>query len=123
MKIGKNISSRRNELGMSVDELASKIGKSRATIYRYENGDIENMPVSIIEPLAKALKIDPLILLDIEDNNDFTVQDLSPAKKEAMDKLLACNDRMCDRVSAYIDVLNDRELAEDISKFKHNDNF
>ena len=55
MKIGKNISSRRNELGMSVDELASKIGKSRATIYRYENGDIENMPVSIIEPLAKAL--------------------------------------------------------------------
>ena len=123
MKIGKNISSRRNELGMSVDELASKIGKSRATIYRYENGDIENMPVSIIEPLAKALNIDPLILLDIEDNNDFTVQDLSPAKKEAMDKLLACNDRMCDRVSAYIDVLNDRELAEDISKFKHNDNF
>ena len=123
MKIGKNISSRRNELGMSVDELASKIGKSRATIYRYENGDIENMPVSIIEPLAKALKIDPLILLDIEDNNDFTVQDLSPAKKEAMDKLLACNDRMCDRVSAYIDVLNDRELTEDISKFKHNDNF
>ncbi len=123
MKIGKNISSRRNELGMSVDELASKIGKSRATIYRYENGDIENMPVSIIEPLAKALKIDPLILLDIEDNNDFTVQDLSPAKKEAMNKLLDCNDRMCDRVSAYIDVLNDRELAEDISKFKHNDNF
>ena len=123
MKIGKNISSRRNELGMSVDELASKIGKSRATIYRYENGDIENMPVSIIEPLAKALKIDPLILLDIEDNNNFTFQDLSPAKKEAMDKLLACNDRMCDRVSAYIDVLNDRELAEDISKFKHNDNF
>ena len=123
MKIGKNISSRRNELGMSVDELASKIGKSRATIYRYENGDIENMPVSIIEPLAKALKIDPLILLDIEDNNNFTVQDLSPAKKEAIEKLLACNDRICDRVSAYIDVLNDRELAEDISKFKHNDNF
>ena len=123
MKIGKNISSRRNELGMSVDELASKIGKSRATIYRYENGDIENMPVSIIEPLAKALKIDPLILLDIEDNNNFTFQDLSPAKKEAIEKLLACNDRMCDRVSAYIDVLNDRELAEDISKFKHNDNF
>lgn len=123
MKIGKNISSRRNELGMSVDELASKIGKSRATIYRYENGDIENMPVSIIEPLAKALKIDPLILLDIEDNNNFTVQDLSPAKKEVIEKLLACNDRICDRVSAYIDVLNDRELAEDISKFKHNDNF
>lgn len=123
MKIGKNISSRRNELGMSVDELASKIGKSRATIYRYENGDIENMPVSIIEPLAKALKIDPLILLDIEDNNNFTFQDLSLAKKEAIEKLLACNDRMCDRVSAYIDVLNDRELAEDISKFKHNDNF
>ncbi len=63
MTIGERIKNRRSEIGMSVDELASMIGKNRATIYRYENEDIENLPVSILEPLAKALRVTPAELL------------------------------------------------------------
>ena len=59
MNIGDRIKQRRLELKLTVDELAEKIGKSRATIYRYENGDIENMPTTILEPLAKALDTTP----------------------------------------------------------------
>ena len=44
MNTGDRIKQRRIELGLTADDLAQKIGKSRATIYRYENGDIENMP-------------------------------------------------------------------------------
>lgn len=55
MTIGDRIRSRRQELGFSVDELATRLGKNRATVYRYENGDIENLPVGILEPLASAL--------------------------------------------------------------------
>ncbi len=36
---------------MSVDELAKKVGKNRATIYRYENDEIE-MPVNLLRPIA-----------------------------------------------------------------------
>ena len=61
MNIGDRIKQRRLELKLTVDELAEKI-KSRATIYRYENGDIENMPTTILEPLAKELLI---LLLDL----------------------------------------------------------
>ena len=63
MNTGDRIKQRRIELGLTADDLAQKIGKSRATIYRYENGDIENMPTPISEPLAKALDTTPADLI------------------------------------------------------------
>ena len=63
MNTGDRIKQRRIKLGLTVEELAKKIGKSRATIYRYENGDIENMPTPILEPLAKALETTPADLM------------------------------------------------------------
>ena len=55
MKIGQRIKERRKELKISADELGKRIGKDRSTVYRYENGDIENMPFDVLEPIAKAL--------------------------------------------------------------------
>lgn len=63
MSVGKRIKERRNELHMSVDEIAVKLNKNRATIYRYEKGDIENLPIDILEPLAKALDTTPQYLM------------------------------------------------------------
>lgn len=63
MTIGKRIKSRRKELNVSVDELANKLNKNRATIYRYEKGDIENMPIDILEPLAEALNTTPQYIM------------------------------------------------------------
>ena len=63
MTIGNRIKSRRIELGLSVDDLAKRINKNRATIYRYEKGDIESLPTSILEPLAKALNTSPEYLI------------------------------------------------------------
>lgn len=58
MTTGESIRARRKELGMSVDELAAKVGKNRATIYRYESDAIE-MPASMLKPLADALDTTP----------------------------------------------------------------
>lgn len=63
MNIGERIKNRRIELGLSVDELAKRIGKNRATVYRYESNDIENLPTNILEPLAKALSTTPAYLM------------------------------------------------------------
>ena len=63
MTIGERIKNRRIELGFSVDKLADLLGKNRATIYRYENGEIRDMPTPILEPLAKALKTTPADLM------------------------------------------------------------
>ncbi len=63
MNIGKRIKNRRKEMKMSADELASKLGKDRSTIYRYEKGDIENLPLDILEPIAAALNTSPAYLM------------------------------------------------------------
>lgn len=61
--VGERIHARRESLGITVDELAEILGKNRATIYRYESNDIENLPVSIIVPLANALRCSPAYLM------------------------------------------------------------
>lgn len=72
MTIGERIKQRRLELDLSADDLAFELGKSRATIYRYENGDIKNMPTTILEPLADALKTTPAYLMGwTADPNDW----------------------------------------------------
>lgn len=55
MTTGTRIRNRRKELGISADELASRIGVNRSTIFRYENGDIEKLPMTNLEPIAAAL--------------------------------------------------------------------
>ena len=68
MTIGDRIRDRRQELGFSVDELAARLGKNRATVYRYENGDIEKLPVAILEPLASALQTNEAYLIGLVDD-------------------------------------------------------
>lgn len=61
--LGQQIRKRRKALNMSVDELATKIGKDRSTVYRYENGDIGNFPLDLLLPLSEALETTPQQLL------------------------------------------------------------
>lgn len=81
MTIGQKIKELRKQLNMSVDELATKLGKNRATIYRYERGDIENLPLDVLEPLANALETTPGYLMGWEDkqkeNEPTTIHDVT----------------------------------------------
>lgn len=57
MTIGEFIKARRKELGLTAEELAERIGKNRATIYRYESNYIEKLPANVLQPLAQALQM------------------------------------------------------------------
>ena len=70
--IGERIKERRKKLGISLEQLAECIGKDRATVYRYETEHIKDMPISVIEPLARALNTTPSYLLGWEFNNNNT---------------------------------------------------
>lgn len=67
LSIGHRIKERRKELGISVDDLATAIGKDRATVYRYENSDIKKLPTTVLEPLAAALDVSPAWLMGYDD--------------------------------------------------------
>lgn len=70
MSIGKRIKERRKELKIGAEELARRLGKDRSTIYRYEKGDIENLPIDILEPIARALNTTPAYLMGWEGRTD-----------------------------------------------------
>ena len=67
MDVGKRIKERRKELNMSVEELAKRLNKNRTTVYRYEKGDIENLPIDILGPLSQALDTTPAYLMGWDD--------------------------------------------------------
>ncbi len=67
MKIGDRIKQRREELGLSVDDVAKLLGKHRATIYRYESDEIEKFPTNVLEPLAAVLQTTPSALMGWDD--------------------------------------------------------
>ncbi len=77
MTIGNRIRNRRKELNLSVDEVAEKLNKNRATIYRYENDEIENLPINILEPLAEILDTTPAYLMGWEENNDEKIDTIA----------------------------------------------
>lgn len=67
MTIGERIKKRRKELKISADELGRRIGKDRATVFRYEKGEIVNLPIDILEPIASALLTTPQYLMGWEE--------------------------------------------------------
>lgn len=89
MGMGEKIKKRREELHLSVDELAHKINKNRATVYRYENEDIEALPSSILIPLAKALNTTPGDLIGWDDNIEPANLDHSVAKIPVLGRIPA----------------------------------
>lgn len=75
MEIGQRIKTLRKQRGISIDDLASRLGKNRTTIYRYENGDIENLPLSILDSLADALDTTPAYLMGWSDDSEENTQE------------------------------------------------
>lgn len=83
MTIGKRIKFLRTKRGISIDDLAAKLGKNRTTIYRYENGDIENLPLDILTPLAEVLDTTPADLMGWESKEMISTK-ISDGKEEAI---------------------------------------
>jgi transcriptional regulator with XRE-family HTH domain len=78
MTIGQRIKQRRKQLKMSADELGVLLGVNRSTIFRYESGFIEKLPIDILEPIAKALETTPQYLMgwEVEQKKNDTISDV-----------------------------------------------
>lgn len=83
MTTGERMKARRKQIAMSAERLADILGVSPATIYRYENGDIEKIPGDRLEPIANALCTTPQILMGWmdfpkESDNLNSIKNISP---------------------------------------------
>lgn len=59
---------------MSLIEVAELVGKSEASISRYENNPINKLNLDLIENIADALDTSAAYLLGMTDNSDYTSQ-------------------------------------------------
>lgn len=76
MIVGNRIKTLRKQQNITAAELGQAIGKDRATVYRYENGDIGELPVSVILPLAHKLNVTPFYLLGWSEDDAPLQKDL-----------------------------------------------
>lgn len=72
---GLRIMQARKNAGLTLEELGSVVGVSRATIKRYETGEISNIPSDKIEKIAKATNVTESYIMGwetlVEDNAVF----------------------------------------------------
>lgn len=89
MTTGQRIKIRRKAIGLSAEKLADILGVSPATIYRYENGDIDKVPGDRLAPIANALHTTPGYLMgwedQVEDQADFPQNDRNIIRIAARD--------------------------------------
>lgn len=111
MTIGERIKKRRIELGLSVDDIAEKLGKGRATVYRYENGEIEKLPTTVLEPLAIVLKTTPAYLMGWEEESIFDkhpqLQPLPEMRKVPLLGAIACGEPIYKEEDEWISLPTD----------------
>jgi len=98
------IKSKREELGYSQEELATKLGyKNRSSVHKIEMG-VNDIPQSKIEAFAKALKTTPAYLMgwDEEIEND-KITYISKDKKDCIE---AIEELSADDLRIVMDMIN-----------------
>ncbi len=85
MNLGDRIKKRRSQLNMTLDDVGKSVGVTRATIQRYENGNIINIPSDKIELIAKALHTTPSYLMGWEKDKKETNKFLTKEEKEILE--------------------------------------
>ena len=108
MKMNDKIKNRREELGLTLQEVGDYIGVSKATVQRYESGEIKNLKLVIIEKLTQVLKINPSYLMGWESEDD---------------RIFGLNRDSEDVLNNYRELTSeDKEKAKAFLKFLHSQN-
>lgn len=110
MTVGERIKQLRKEIDLSAEDLAERLGKDRATVYRYESNDIKSMPIDILKPISDALGVSPVYLLGLTDDKHFSISEavsLNTDESEMIRMYREMNDEGQYKVRDYITELYD----------------
>ena len=67
-EIGARIKLRREQLGLTLEDIATQVEVARSTIQRYEAGSIARPKLPVLHSISRALNVSPDWLLGISDN-------------------------------------------------------
>lgn len=114
MSVGNRIRQRRLELGLSGEEVGKMLGVNKTTVYRYEKGEIDKMPIEVVEKLSVALRTTPDVIMGW--NNDAsTPTNLVPISRASIVNIPILGTIKCgqpilaeDNITGYREELSDR---------------
>ena len=87
MKIGEKIKELRKQKGLSVEEVADKLGVSVSTQYRYENASITKIPIDVIDKLCKILDTTTGELMGTSSSSDSNASEMPMKFDSASDAM------------------------------------
>ena len=110
MTVGERIRDRRKQLGLSAEYIAERLDCSPATIYRYENGYIEKMPIDSILPIAKILMVSPAYLMGWEDESGVqnVADGLSSDESKLVDTYRSVTEQGQQEMMAHAEYIGER---------------
>ena len=94
-----DLKARREELGLTQDEVAEKVGVASTTIGRWESGEIDNMRRDKIKKIAEVLQLSPLDLIGVEDT------EMTPARRVLLKSLEGASEEDIMKAIKIIEVL------------------
>lgn len=114
MSVGNRIRQRRLELGLSGEEVGKMLGVNKTTVYRYEKGEIDKMPIEVVEKLSVALRTTPDVIMGW--NTDAsTPTNLVPINRASIVSIPILGTIKCgqpilaeDNITGYREELSDR---------------
>ena len=94
MNIGDIMRVRRQELGLTLEEVGDYVGVGKSTVRKWEHGDIENMKRDKIALLSKILKLSPLTFITgaVEYGTPDNIIPLPKMKKIPLLGTIACGE-------------------------------
>lgn len=108
MEMKDKIKQRREELGLTLEEVGNIVGVGKSTVRKWETGDIANMRRDKIAKLAVALHTTPAYLLgydEVEKTADPKVDGLSPLEARLMELVRRLTDDQKKMLLAQIELL------------------
>ena len=107
------VKSRRIKLGLTLEEVGKIVGVSKATVQRWESGEISNMRRDKVLLLAKALHTTPSYLMGWEDDaeNQSHLQKSKGVKIPVLGRVVAGIP-----IDAVEEILDYEEISEDMAR-------
>jgi len=106
MEIQDKIKKRREELGLTYEEIGNVVGVSKSTVRKWETGMIENMRQDKIILLAKALRVTPGYLMGWEEDDSSSDTEIMTIAAHAMHDL---NEDQIKKVIEYAKFIKSQE--------------
>lgn len=108
--MGMKLKALRKEKGLTMDEVAKKIGVARSTVTKWELGYIENMRTDKVSKLAEVYNVSPLYIIGMTDDKHYAPPrkiELHGELKDLVETYEKLNDGMKARLLAYAQGLLD----------------